>query len=179
VTDLAAQLAKSVQSQTDKTLASLGTELADKMKALGAVTGSDAGLKTQVEGSLQSLMAGKDSNALATLFQVVQSANLTQQQVQLVKEAGNIASAFVVQRNFSSLEGAQGDVATLVNALRKGEITPAVPALQKIAQNAKLTAPQKELMGSLVDRYAPALKQAGGALQQGLQSLPGLKGTGK
>jgi hypothetical protein len=30
---------------------------------------------------------------------------------------------YVVQENFSSLDGAQGDVATIVNSLRSGKLT--------------------------------------------------------
>jgi hypothetical protein len=125
---------------------------------------------------LQSLTAGKDSTALGQVFQVAQAAtNLTPQQQQLAKDVGNLASAYVVQKNFSSLDGAQGDVASLVNALRQGNLTAAVPPLQKVAQNAGLTPSQKELVSSLADQYAPGLKKAAGSLQQGLKSLPSLK----
>ena len=125
---------------------------------------------------MQSLTAGEDSTALGQVFQVAQAAtNLTPQQQQLAKEVGSLTSAFVVQKNFSSLDGAQGEVASVVNALRKGDITAAIPPLQKVAQNAGLTPSQKDLVSSLADQYAPGLKKAAGTLQQGLKSLPSLK----
>jgi hypothetical protein len=97
----------------------------------------------------------------------------------LAKEVGNLASAYVVQKNFASLDGAQGDVATIVSSLRQGQITPALPAMQKVAQNGNLTAPQKQLLGSIADKYAPGVSKAASALSQGLQSIPGLGGSSK
>jgi hypothetical protein len=132
-------------------------------------------LKTKVASALQSISSGKEeSSGLGTLFQQAKQANLTPQQTQLVKEVSNLASAYVVQKNFSSVDGAQGDVANIVNALRRGSITPALPALQSLAQNASLTAQQKDLLGTLAGQYAPGLKKAGDSLKQGLQSLQGL-----
>ncbi|HKI70339.1 MAG TPA: hypothetical protein VKA67_12160, partial [Verrucomicrobiae bacterium] len=95
------------------------------------------------------------------------------------KQVGNLTSAYVVQKNFSSLDGAQGDVANIVNSLRDGEISAAVPSIQKVAQNANLTQPQKELIGTLTDKYAPGLKKVAGTLQQGLQDVKSLPGLGK
>lgn len=176
VTDLSAQFAQTAAAQTDKLLGSLGGDLAGKVKSLSQSLGVNDALKSQLDGALQSLTDGKDSTALGQVFQVAQAAtHLTPQQQQLAKEVSNLASAFVVQKNFSSLDGAQGDVAGLVNALRQGNITAAVPPLQKVAQNAGLTPSQKDLIGSLADQYAPGLKKAAGTLQQGLKSLPSLK----
>ena len=92
----------------------------------------------------------------------------------MAKDVGNLASAYVVQRNFSSLDGAQGDVATIVNSLRQGTITPALPALQSLGQNASLTPRQKDLIATLAEQYAPGLKKASDSLSKGLQSLQGL-----
>jgi len=168
------QFATTAASQTDKVAASIGGELAAKAKSLTQSSGANPELKTQVASALQSLSAGKDASALTALFQQAKQANLTSQQTQLVKEVGNLASAYVVQRNFSSLDGAQGDVATIVNSLRKGSVVPAVPALQSLAQNASLTGQQKDLLGTLADQYAPGLKKTSDSLKQGLQSLQGL-----
>ncbi len=176
VTDLSAQFAQAAAAQTDKLLGSIGGDLAGKVKSLSQSLGVNDALKSQLDGALQSLTAGKDSTALGQVFQVAQAAtNLTPQQQQLAKDVSNIASAYVVQKNFSSLDGAQGDVAGVVNALRQGDIAAAVPPLQKVAQNAGLTPSQKELVSSLADQYAPGLKKAAGTLQQGLKSLPSLK----
>jgi len=176
VTDLSNQFAQAAAAQTDKLLGSSGGDLAGKVKSLSQSLGVNDTLKSQLDGALQSLTAGKDSTALGQVFQVAQAAtNLTPQQQQLAKDVGNLTSAYVVQKNFSSLDGAQGDVASVVNALRQGNITAAVPPLQKVAQNAGLTPSQKELVNSLAEQYAPGLKKAAGSLQQGIKSLPSLK----
>jgi len=176
VTDLSAQFAQVASAQTDKLLGSIGGDLAGKVKSLSQSLGVNDALKSQLDSAMQSLTAGKDSSALGQVFQVAQAATqLTAQQKQLAKDVGNLASAYVVQKNFSSLDGAQGDVAGVVNALRQGDIPAAVPPLQNLAQNAGLTPSQKELIGSLADQYAPGLKKAAGTLQQGLKSLPSLK----
>ncbi len=177
VADLTAQFAKAAGTESDKLLGSIGGELSAKVKSLSESLGVNHAVKSQLDSTLQSLLTGQDAAAVGTVFQVAQAANLTPQQLGLAKEVGNLASAFVVQRNFSALDGAQGDVATIVNSLRKGEVASAVPAIQKISQNANLTAPQKQLIGSLADNYAPGLKKAADSLQQGLKGIQALPGT--
>ena len=169
-----AQFATTAAAQTDTVAASIGSELAAKAKSLTQSAGGNTELKTKLAGAMQSLSAGKDASALGTLFQQAKQSTLTPQQTQLVKDVGNLASAYVVQRNFSSLDGAQGDVATVVNSLRKGSVVPAVPALQSLAQNASLTAQQKDLLGTLADQYAPGLMKGTSSLRHGLQGLQGL-----
>ncbi|HTL18448.1 MAG TPA: hypothetical protein VL793_14525 [Patescibacteria group bacterium] len=151
----------------------MGSDLVAKARSLTQSAAGNTELKTQVSGALQSLSAGKDASALTSLFQQAKQANLTPQQSQLVKDVSNLASAYVVQRNFSSVDNGQGDVATIVNSLRQGSITPALPALKSLAQNASLTPKQKDLLGTLADQYAPGLKKASDSLKQGLQSIPG------
>ncbi len=177
--DVTAQFAKLAAAQSDRLLGSVGSDLVGKVTSLGQSLGANAAVKSQLDSALQSLITGNDSEAIGVAFQVVQAANLTPQQLQLAKEVGNLASAYVVQKNFAALEGAQGDVATIVNSLRKGEVTAALPAIQKVAQNANLTSPQKQLISSLADKYAPGLKKAADSLQQGLQGLQGLPGVKK
>jgi len=123
------------------------------------------------------LVGGKDSEALKPALQLAQTVGLTDSQVKLAKEVGNLASAFVVQRNFSALSGAEGDVATLVRSLRDGQYAATLAPLKNIMNNASLTPVQKDLISSIADHYAPSLKQAAGALQQGRQGLQGLPGT--
>jgi hypothetical protein len=172
--DSASQFAATAAAQPDKVAASIGSELAAKAKSLTQSAAGNSDLKSQVAGALHSLSAGKDASALSSLFQGAKQSSLTPPQMQLAKDVGNLASAYVVQRNFSSLDGAQGDVATIVNSLRKGEVVPAVPALKSLSQNAALTSQQKDLLGTLADQYAPGLKNASDSLKQGLQGLQGL-----
>jgi len=178
-TDVVSQFVSAAKARGDNVLSSVAGDLTEKVKSLAqSAPGNDA-LQSQLTGSLKSLASGNDSVGLSTVYQAVQSATLTPTQLQIAKEVGNLASAYVVQKNFSSLDGAQGDVATIVNSLRQGQITPAIPAIQKVAQNAGLTATQKQLLASIADKYAPGVSKAAGALQQGLQSIPGLGGSGK
>lgn len=168
------QFAAAAASQPDQTAASVGNDLAAKANSLAQSPDSSPELKSQVGSAMQSLSAGKDASALTTLFQQAKQANLTPQQSQLVKDVGHLASAYVVQRNFSSLNGSQGDVATLVSSLRKGSVAPALPALKSLAQNASLSPQQKDLVSTLADQYAPGLKGTTDALKQRLQGIPGL-----
>ena len=170
----ATQFAAAAAAQPDAQAASIGSELASKAKSLAQSAGTSPDLKSRLGSALQSLSAGKDASALGTIFQQAKQANLTPQQTQLVKDVGNLASAYVVQRNFSTVDGAQGDVATIVNSLRKGSVAQALPSLKSLAQNASLTSQQKDLLGTLADQYAPGLMKASGSLKQGLQSLQGL-----
>lgn len=163
----------------DPTLVGVGADLTSKLKSLDSVLGASDAVKAQLTGTLQSLIGGKDSDALAKVFQIAQVATLTPEQKGLAKEAANLASAFVVQRNFAALEGAGGDVATLVSSLRKGEVASAAPAIQRIAKNAHLTAPQKQLIGSVADQYAPGLRKAKDSLKKGLNGLQSLPGLGQ
>ena len=117
-------------------------------------------------------IGGLDSAALGSAFKLVSAAKLTSEQLELARQFGNLASAYVVQKNFSALDGAQGDVANIVNALRSGKIKAALPSLKTIAQNAKLTATQKTLITTIADKYAPGLSKAAGAMDS-LKKLPG------
>jgi hypothetical protein len=176
---LAKSFATAAAKPADPTLASVGADLTSKLKSLDSVLGASDAVKAQLTGTLQSLIGGKDSEALAKVFQIAQVATLTPEQKGLAKETANLAAAFVVQRNFAALEGASGDVATVVTSLRKGEIAGAVPAIQRIAKNANLTAPQKQLIGSVADQYAPGLRKAKDSLKKGLNGLQSLPGLGQ
>lgn len=169
-----AQFSAAAAAQPDATAASIANDLAAKATSLTESPEASPELKTQIGGAVQSLAAGKDASALTALYEQAKQASLTPQQSQLFKQVSNLASAYVVQRNFSSLSGAQGDVATLVNSLRSGSFAPALPALKSLAQNASLTPQQKQLISTLADQYAPGLKGLTDSLKQGLQGIPGL-----
>ena len=117
------------------------------------------------------MASGKSAESLSSL-QKLGAAKLTPEQTKLAADVYHIGTAYVIQKNFASLDGAQSDVAKAVNSLRKGETLAAIPAIQSIAQNAKLTAPQKELIQSVATQYAPGVEKVGNALK-GLGSLPG------
>jgi len=168
---LLGELKSTSAASGDSVLKSVGGELGQKVQALSqSLGGGDT--QNQLEGVLQSIVGGKGVDSVALLGKLSQ-AKLTPSQTQLAKEVGNVGSAYLVQKNFASLEGAQGDVAQIVNSLRKGNVTAAVPSIQMVAQNAQLTPAQKDLVAGLADRYVPGTKKASEALEKGLKSIPG------
>jgi len=179
VSKLSTDLVSKAKSSADTQLSSIATELADKVKLLDASTTTNQAAQSALTNTVQSLVSGQDSGALSSAFQLAKSATLTPEQLSLAKDVGNVASAYVVQKNFASLEGSQTDVATLVTSLRKGELTSTLVPLQNITKNAQLTDTQKTLVTSLADQYAPGLKKAADTVNQGLDTLKKLPGFGK
>ncbi len=174
--ELGTKLVAQAKSATDEQLGTIASELTGKVNALETAVGANDVIKAKLVNTLQSLANGLDVPAITSAFQLAEAAKLTSDQLTVAKEVGNLASAYVVQKNFAALDGAQGDVATIVNSLRKGEVLAAIPALEKISQNTHLSDPQKELIASVVDKYAPGLKKAMGSVQQGIQTLKSLPG---
>jgi len=169
---LVSKFLATAKSASDSQLGTIASELTGKVQNLGAAIGANAVIKDKLDGTLKALTGGKDSAALASAFKLAEAAKLTPDQLGLAKQVGNLASAYVVQKNFATLEGAKGDVATIVSSLRSGKISSALPSLKNVAANAKLTDTQKQLITSIADKYAPGLNKAAGALD-GLKKLPG------
>ncbi|HEU6448831.1 MAG TPA: hypothetical protein VFV23_10390 [Verrucomicrobiae bacterium] len=159
---LGAKLVEQAKASGDSQLGSLGSLLTDKAKSFAGSLAGNSAVKGKVDDVLKSLLGDKDSAALNSALQLAGAAKLTPQQTDLAKQVGNVASAYVVQKNFSKLEGAQGDVSSLVNSLRDGKLTSAVTPLKNIAQNNHLTDGQKQLVKTLMDKYAPGLNKIGG-----------------
>lgn len=157
-------------AQGDATLTAIGGELQTKAESLNQSLAANTGASTALQTALQSLSAGKSANSLASL-QKLSAAKLTPEQTKLAADVYHIGTAYVIQKQFASLDGAQNDVVKAVSALRKGETLTALPSIQSIAQNAKLTAPQKELIQSVASQYAPGVEKVGNALK-GLGNLP-------
>jgi hypothetical protein len=160
------------KSAGDSQLGGIASELTDKIKSFGTSLGDNAAVKGRLDEVLGSLTGGKDTAALTSTFDLVKEAKLTPQQTDLAKQVGNVASAYVVQKNFSKLDGAQGDVATIVSSLRAGKIAPAIPAIKNVAGNAHLTDTQKQLISSVADKYAPGWQGVKGAID-GIKKFPG------
>jgi hypothetical protein len=179
-TQTAAQAVASLQAQasaqTDKTLGSIGTDLTAKATALIQSAAANTNLTSRLTTSLQSLLAGKDAEGLTGSFDLLKSANLTDQQKSLAKDVGNLTSAYVVQKNFASLTNSQTEVANIVTSLRGGHVATAIPSIQKVAQDASLTDGQKKLMGTVADKYAPGLKSTSDKLKKGFMGLKSLTG---
>jgi hypothetical protein len=159
-----------VFGQTD---ADVAAKFVDAAKASSdSQLGGNSAITGKLNSLLSSLTGGQDSAALASAFKLVSSAKLTPEQLGLAKQVGNLASAYVVQKNFTTLDGSQGDVANIVNSLRSGKIKDAVPSLKNVATSAKLSDTQKQLIATIEDKYAPGLSKASGALE-GIHKIPG------
>ncbi len=170
--DLLGQLKSTAGASGDATLQSLGSDLGSKAASLNTSLAGNPAAQSQLTSGIQSLLSGSGASSIGALSKLTE-AKLTPDQMKLAKDVGNVGSAYVIQKNFGALEGSQSDVAQIVSSLRKGNATAALPAVQKVAQNAKLTAPQKELLVSVADKYAPGAKKLGDAIGGRLKSFPG------
>jgi hypothetical protein len=170
---LVSQFTEQAKAASDSQLGPIAGELTTKIQSLGTALAGNATVKSALDGTLKSLTGGMDSEALNSAFDLVKGAKLTPEQVGVAKEVGNLTSAYVVQKNFATLEGSQGDVATIVKSLRSGNVTAAVPPLKNVATSAKLTGPQKQIITKVADKYAPGWQKAKGAMDS-LKKLPGL-----
>ncbi len=173
VTGLGQQLLASAKNQTDGVLSSITTDLGGKLGVLGQSLTQTPAVKQQLDGAVKSLLAGQEVEALGAYAKMA-DAKPTAEQAKLLKEVKDLTAAYVVQKNFATLSGSEGDVAQIVSSFRKGEAMSALPAIQKVSQNAQLTSAQKELLSSVADKFAPGAKKAGEALQQGLKGLKAL-----
>ncbi len=171
LSSLFSSLKSSAASTGDSTLKSLGSDLQSKSTTLNKSLAGNSDAQGSLQSALQSLVSGKSSDALGGL-QKLTAAKLTPEQTKLATDVFHTGTAFVIQKNFGALEGSQTDVAKAVTALRKGDAISALPAIQGIAQNAKLTSPQKDLIHSVAAKYAPGTEKIENAIK-GLGNLPG------
>ena len=168
---VASNFLNSAKSAPDSQLGSIGSDLTAKASSLSTSGISDT-TKGKLNSMLTSLTGGKDMDSLTSAFDLVKGAKFTPQQTDLAKQVGNLASAFVVQKNFASLEGSQGDVSTLVSSLRAGKYKDMVSPAKNVMSNAKLTDTQKQLIKTVADKYAPGLSKASDAAGA-LKKIPG------
>ena len=171
-TGLVAKFIDTAKSAPDGQLGAIASELTGKMQALGDSLGVNDAVKKTLDSTLESLTGGHDSDALTHAFDLVKAAKFTPEQLGVAKQVGNLASAYVVQKNFASLEGSQSDVATVVTSLRKGPLTAAIAPLKIVATNTHLTDGQKTLVKTVANKYAPGWQKANDAVNA-FKKLPG------
>jgi uncharacterized membrane protein len=164
------QLTSSLQPSSDSLLKNIGTDLGARVTKLGDSLKTNETAKAQLTSAMQSLLAKKDTEAVSGFGNVSES-KLTPEQSALAKDTYNAAAALVTQRNFSSLEGMNSDVTSLVNSVWKGNYTQAMPPLQKIWTQASLTDSQKNLLGTTFDKHAPGWRDNAAKLQKGVDAL--------
>ncbi len=170
--DTAAKFLDAAKTSSDSQLGGIASELTSKVESLGSAVGGNSAVTGKLNSMLTSLTGGQDSAALTSAFNLVKGAKFTPEQLGLAKQVGNLTSAYVVQKNFASLEGQQGDVANIVTSLRSGKYKDALPSFKNVAASAKLSDTQKELIKSIEDKYAPGLSKASGALDE-VKKIPG------
>jgi outer membrane murein-binding lipoprotein Lpp len=170
--NLGQQLIESTKGgSADPLVKSISTDLQGRVSKLAASLADNATVKEQLTTAVQALLGNNDVAAISGLNKLT-TAKLTPEQTTLVKDVYNAGAALVTQRNFSSIEGMNTDVAQLANSVWKGNYTEALPPLQKLYSQSTLTAPQKELLGATYDKYMPAgWKDAAGTVQKGLDTL--------
>lgn len=156
----------------DTKLNDIASQLTGKIQSLESLLGTNSIIQEKLDSTLKSLTGGQDSAALTSAYDLVKGVKPTTEQLNLAKQVGNLASAYVVQKNFASLEGSESDVANIVKSLSAGKVTSAIPSLKNVATSAKLTDTQKELIKTVADKYAPGWEKAKGAMDS-LKSLSG------
>jgi hypothetical protein len=162
-------------NHSDQLLGGLGGDLGKIATTLKQSLENRKDLSTTVDSAVRAVLKDQHSEALA-LYDKLSAARLTPGQQKLLAEVKNLTAAFWVQKDLSALDGAQGKVASVVKALRQGDVTAALPTLKELAQNAALTPRQKELLGVLVKEYAPSVAEAAETVKKKLPALPaGLK----
>ena len=168
--ELLGDLKKSTETAADPEVKSLGKDLGAKVGTLNTSLAGNTAAQGQLNSALGGL-TGKASpiTALSSLQQLSQ-AKLTPDQTKLAKDVYNTGSAYVVQKHLGNVEGAQGDVATVVGALKKGSPSEALPALKNIGQNGKLTDSQKALVESMIKSHVPGLQKG----EDFLNKIPGI-----
>ncbi len=170
-TDTSTQLVDQAKAIGDSKLTDIASELTAKIGKLDSLLGTNSAIKGKLDSTFKSLTGGMDSDALNSALGLAKGAKPTPEQLGLVKQVGNLTSAFVVQKNFSALNGAQGDVASIVSSLREGKVSAAVPSIKNVATNAHLTDGQKQLITTIADKYAPGWQKAGEAMDA-IKKLP-------
>jgi acyl transferase domain-containing protein len=166
--DLAKQLQSLAGNQSDAVLGTLTKDLSATFKSLSDSLAGNPAVKSQLSSLTAALAGGKEAEALGA-SSLLAAAQLTPEQKKLAGDARNLLGAYVTQKNFATLPGAQNEVAAIVDSLRKGDLMAAAAPMQKVAANASLTPAQKDVVSSLVKSYAPGVKDAtdklGGALK--------------
>ena len=168
--NLSSQLTASVGTSSDSLLKNIGTDLGARVTKLGESLTTNDAAKAQLTTAMESLLGKNDAQAVSGLGKIT-DLKLSSEQTTLAKDVYNAAAALVTQRNFSSLEGMNTEVTSVVNSVWKGNYTQALPALQKIYGQANLTEPQKNLLGTTFDKYAPGWRDNAVKVQQGLDTL--------
>jgi nucleoid DNA-binding protein len=170
--NFSSQIASSLQSNSDSTLKNIGADLSARVSKFGDSIKTNDTVKAQLSSAMESLLGKNDAEAVTGLGKIT-DLKLSPEQSTLAKEVYNAGAALVTRRNFSSLEGMNSEVTSVVNSVWKGNYSQALPPLQKIWTQAKLTDSQKNLLGTTFDKYSPGWRDNAATVQKGLDTLKG------
>lgn len=170
--NFSSQIASSLQSNSDSTLKNISADLSTRVSKFGDSIKTNGAVKAQLSSAMESLLGKNDAEAVSGLGKLT-DLKLSPEQSTLAKEVYNAGAALVTQRNFSSLEGMNSEVTSVVNSVWKGNYSQALPPLQKIWTQAKLTDSQKNLLGTTFDKYSPGWRDNAATVQKGLDTLKG------
>jgi hypothetical protein len=159
-------------SVSNSPLNSIAVDLTNQVSKVETSSPTNSTAKCGVESTIQSLTGGDDASALKSAYSLTRGAKLTDDQTSNARQFANLTSAYVVQKNFSTLDGSQTDVTNLVTALRNNNTVAAITPMKNIASNSKLTDQQKQLIATVVDQYAPGYQKARKAYDT-FKKLPG------
>ena len=168
VADLLDDLEDMAAEKADPVLKSVAGEWSEKIVELGKSVKGNPEVQGYVSSAVKSVL-GDNGPAAMEALQKLGSVEVTPEQLSLAKEVMNLGGAFLTQENFAGLEGSESDVAKVVNALRKGDYTAAVPPLKNIAGSVKLTKQQKDLVSAMLETYVPGA----GAAKDLMKKIPG------
>jgi len=155
----------------DALLKNISNDLETRVGKLAQALSGNETVQEQLNTGVQALLGNKDIDAIGSLNKIT-AAKLTPEQTTLAKDVYNAAAAFVTERNFSSMEGMNTEVAQVVNAVWKGDYAQALAPLQKLYGQGTLTPAQKDLLGTTFDQYMPeGWKEAAATLQQGVDAV--------
>jgi hypothetical protein len=169
VSNILSQIQTTTSTNSDSKLKSLGDEFQAKIQALSASCGTNSASTNRIQGLLKGISSTNSAESFVSL-QKLGDAKLTPEQTKVAKDVKDAGSAYLVQKNFGSIQGSSSnDVATIVTSLHDGHALAALPAIKNVSQNSKLTTDQKSLLGAVADKYAPGLGKA----QEGLKTLKG------
>lgn len=154
-------------ARTATDLTSLWQGIQTKGSELTKISASNPGLVEAAQGLLSSLGSKQDASALGFVGRMM-AAKPTADQMNLIKGLRDDVSVLVLQRNFdASQPGLGGPLQSAVKAIRSGDVAGIIANLSQLTQTAKLTAAQKDLLGSLKKSFQPAAGAVKDAIKSG------------
>ena len=145
--EMSDQLVQSMKETKDELLKSLSEKVQAEIADLSAsFTGNEPAMKDgKVESVVEAVGSGNDAKALEEMHKVSEQ-DLTAAQQKKVDEFKSSVTAFIVQRNFSSVEGGKTEVNRAVQAISEGRTEAGIAELEKLQTKVTLTSEQKELI---------------------------------